>query len=97
MLESLADGRQNDAELLRERMITRLKLGVMLMGRDNTQSEAEVVSALQIAERLARVEGNSWTTRNDLAWCEDNLGSALLFAKKFGDAEAHYLARRGAS
>ena len=91
MLESLADGRQDDAKLLRERMITRLKLGVMLMGRDNTRSEAEVRQALEFAERLARVEGSSWTTRNDLAWCEDNLGSALLFAKKFGDAEAHYL------
>ena len=92
MLESLADGQQSDAELLRERMITRLKLGVMLMGHDNARSEAEVVErSSQFAERLARVEGNSWTTRNDLAWCEDNLGSALLFAKKFGDAEAHYL------
>jgi tetratricopeptide (TPR) repeat protein len=95
LLDALARGRDDDAVLLRERMTTWLKLGVLLMGRDHDRSLEALRAALALAERQARAQGSSWRNRADLAWCEDNIGSSLLMARRPGDAEPHYLRAAG--
>ncbi|HEV3164114.1 MAG TPA: protein kinase [Isosphaeraceae bacterium] len=89
LLDGLAHDRPDDPVLLRERMMTWLKLGVMLEERDNPRSLSSLTSALKIAERLARVEANSPQSREDMAWCEHNLGSALIIAGRPSEAERH--------
>lgn len=91
ILDDLADTSPDDPTLLLERMTSWLKLGVMLLGRENDRAHTALTRALALAERLDRVEGGSRASQTQIAWCEHNIGSGLLIASKPAEARPHLL------
>ncbi|WP_165248237.1 serine/threonine-protein kinase [Paludisphaera soli] len=90
LLESLARDDPDDAELTRPRMISHIKLGVLLMNDDPKRAIVELEQALALAERSP--EPASGWGRHDLAWCLHNLGSTWQIAGRM-DLSEPYLAR----
>jgi hypothetical protein len=59
-----------------------VKLGVMLATQDTDRALRALEAAHPLAERIAAERPGSVAARGDLAWCEHNIGSALLRDEK---------------
>ncbi|MDG3005329.1 protein kinase domain-containing protein [Paludisphaera mucosa] len=87
LLTTLAGDASDDPGLMRSRMITHLKLGVMLMDGEPARAVAELEQGLALAERSP--DAASWQGRHDVAWCLHNLGSAWQLAGRSELADPH--------
>ncbi|MFO0959537.1 MAG: serine/threonine-protein kinase [Isosphaeraceae bacterium] len=91
LYEGLLEGDPDDAALLRELMTCRIKLGVLLMGRDPRRSVEALEAARALARRRVDHPGDGQRPPGlDLAWCEHNLGSARQLAGDPAAAIPHY-------
>jgi tetratricopeptide (TPR) repeat protein len=90
LLDALGAEEPGRAGWLRERMTSWGALGGVRMATDPGRALEALASARGLAEQLAHAENWSEHSRLDLAWCEGNLGRALLDAGRRADAAAHF-------
>jgi serine/threonine-protein kinase len=88
---SLLASSPKDGDLIREQMVTHIKLGVLLMRTQTERSVAALEAALVLARRRAALlPTDDDGAARDLAWCEHNLGAAWQLAGHNDRAAPHY-------
>ncbi len=89
--EALLVDKPGDRELLRDHMIAQIKLGVLLMQGNTERSVSVLEKALALARRRMDLSPiNNDRSRQDVAWCEHNLGSAWQLAGQHERAVPYY-------